>query len=81
MQHYWTSDRDELSLTGLSSELFTLHPYVLLHAHPLLGSVLVNKFPRRPILGKQSVARLLNNSRGCVLYVVRSKQQQEQGCL
>jgi hypothetical protein len=34
---------------------------ILLHAHPLLGSVLVNKFPRRQIVGKQSVARLRNN--------------------
>jgi hypothetical protein len=35
---------------------------ILLHVHPLLGNGLVNKFPRRQILGKQSVARLRNNS-------------------
>jgi hypothetical protein len=34
---------------------------ILLHVHPLLGNVLVNKFSRRPILGKQSVAMLRNN--------------------
>jgi hypothetical protein len=34
---------------------------VLLHVHPLLGNVLVNKFPRRQILVKESVARLRNN--------------------
>jgi hypothetical protein len=37
------------------------NPYILLHVHPLLGNVLVNEFPRRQILGKQSVARLRNN--------------------
>jgi hypothetical protein len=35
---------------------------VLLHVHPLLGNVLVNKSPQRQILGKQSFARLCNNS-------------------
>jgi hypothetical protein len=35
--------------------------YLLLHVHPLLGNGLVNKFPRRQILGKQSVARSGNN--------------------
>jgi hypothetical protein len=34
---------------------------VLLHVRPLLGNVLVNKFPQRQILGKQSVVRLRNN--------------------
>jgi hypothetical protein len=34
---------------------------LLLHVHPLLGNGLVNKFPRRQILGKQSVARSRNN--------------------
>jgi hypothetical protein len=33
---------------------------ILLHVHPLLGNMLLNKFPRRQILGKQSVARLRN---------------------
>jgi hypothetical protein len=32
--------------------------YILLHVHSLLGIVLVNKFPQRQILGKQSIARL-----------------------
>jgi hypothetical protein len=48
---------------------------ILLHVHPLLGNVLGNKFPRRQTFGKQSVARLRNNRRGCVFYVVRAKQQ------
>jgi hypothetical protein len=46
----------------------------MLHVHELLGNVLVNKFSRREILGKQSVARLCNNRRGCVFYVVRAEQ-------
>jgi hypothetical protein len=33
----------------------------MLHVHRLLGNVLVNKFPRGKILGKQSVDRLRNN--------------------
>jgi hypothetical protein len=44
----------------------------LLHVHPLTGKALVNKFPRRQILGRQSVARLRNNRGGCVFYVVRA---------
>jgi hypothetical protein len=47
----------------------------MLHVHPLLGNVLVNELPRRQILDKQSVARLCRNRGGCVLRVVRSKQQ------
>jgi hypothetical protein len=35
--------------------------YMLLHVHPLLGNGVVNKFPRRQILGKESVARSRNN--------------------
>jgi hypothetical protein len=31
---------------------------------------MVNNFPRRQILGKQSVARLRNNKGGCVFYVI-----------
>jgi hypothetical protein len=34
----------------------------MLHVHPLLGNESVIKFPRRQILGKQSVAWLRNNS-------------------
>jgi hypothetical protein len=45
----------------------------LLHVHTLLGNRLVNKFPRRQILDKQSVARLRNYRRGCVFYVFRTK--------
>jgi hypothetical protein len=37
----------------------------MLHVHPLLGNVLVNKFPRRQILGKQSVAGVRNNVTSC----------------
>jgi hypothetical protein len=46
-----------------------------MHVHPLLGNELVNEFPRRQILGKQSVARLRNNRGGYVFYVARAKQQ------
>jgi hypothetical protein len=49
---------------------------ILLHVHPLLGNVLVNEFPRR-----QSVARLRNNKGGCVVYVVRAKQQLNNGVM
>jgi hypothetical protein len=42
---------------------------VLLHVPPLLGNVLVNKFPRRQILGKQSVASSRNNKGSCVFRV------------
>jgi hypothetical protein len=48
---------------------------ILLHAHTLLGKVLVNEFPRRQIFDKQSVAMLRNKRGGCVFYVVRAKQQ------
>jgi hypothetical protein len=34
----------------------------MLHVHPLLRNGLVNKFPRRQILGKQFIAGLRNNS-------------------
>jgi hypothetical protein len=54
---------------------------VFLHVHPLLGNVLVNKFPRRQILGKESVARLRNNRWGCVLYVVRAEQRWNNGVI
>jgi hypothetical protein len=46
---------------------------ILLHVHPLLGNRLVNKFPLRQILGKQSVPRLRHNRGGCVFYVVRAR--------
>jgi hypothetical protein len=42
-------------------EYFHKNLMLLLHVHPLLGNGLVNKFPRRQILGKQSVARSRNN--------------------
>jgi hypothetical protein len=48
---------------------------IMLHMHPLLGNELVNEFPRRRILGKQSVARLRNNRGGCIFSVIRTKQQ------
>jgi hypothetical protein len=38
-----------------------LFGYIVLYVHPLLGNGLVNKFPRRQIFGKQSVARSRNN--------------------
>jgi hypothetical protein len=40
---------------------YELNLYILLHVYPLLGNGLVNKFPRRQILDKQSVARSRNN--------------------
>jgi hypothetical protein len=44
------------------SEVWSL---ILLHVHPLLGNGLINNFPRRQIIGKQSVVRLRNNTGGC----------------
>jgi hypothetical protein len=52
--------------------IFGAGKFILLHVHPLLGNEFANKFKRRQILGKLSVARLRNN-RGD--YVVRAKQQ------
>jgi hypothetical protein len=54
-----------------------------LHVHLLLGNGLVKKFPRRQILGKQSVARLRNNSdnRRSVVNVVRAMPSaRQQNC-
>jgi hypothetical protein len=53
----------------------------MLYVYPLLGNMLLNKFLRRQILGKESVARLYNNRGDCVLYVVRAKQQQNNGVM
>jgi hypothetical protein len=49
--------RDELN--GLRSMEISM--LILLHVHPLLGNGLVNKFPRRQIPGKQSIAKSRNN--------------------
>jgi hypothetical protein len=54
---------------------------LLLHVHPLLGNVLVNDFPQRQILDKQSVARLRSSRGGRVFYVVRAKQQYNKGVM
>jgi hypothetical protein len=67
-------------LSPLGSSLSVLTWKLLLHTHPLLGNGLVNKFPRREILGKQSIARLRNNSRKRSVFSVvhampRAKQQ------
>jgi hypothetical protein len=43
--------------------------------HPLLGNVLVNEFPLRQILDKESVTTLRNNRGGCVFHVTHAKQQ------
>jgi hypothetical protein len=43
--------------------------FLLLHVHPLLGNVLINKFSRIQILGKQSVVRLRSNRGSCVFRV------------
>jgi hypothetical protein len=44
---------------------------ILRHVNSLLGNGLVNNFPRRQILGKQSVARLSNNSNNRTAVSVR----------
>jgi hypothetical protein len=45
---------------------------ILLLVQPLLGNELANKFRRREILGKQSIAMLCNNtSRGSRVFRVR----------
>jgi hypothetical protein len=49
---------------------FVLYGHHTRLAHPLLGNRLINKFPRRQILGKQSVDKLCKNRGGCVLCVV-----------
>jgi hypothetical protein len=54
---------------------------ILLHVHPLQGNVLVNKFPRRQILGKQSVARLRNKKLACVFYVDRVEKLWNNGVM
>jgi hypothetical protein len=46
---------------GPFDDVITKFYCILLHVHPLLGNVLVNKFLRSQIRGKQSVARLCNN--------------------
>jgi hypothetical protein len=48
---------------------------ILLHVHPLLGNVLVNKSPRRPIIGEQSVAGSRNNIWSCVSVSAVTTQQ------
>jgi hypothetical protein len=58
-----------------------IKPLILLHVHPLLGNGLVNKFPRRQILGKQFVARLRNNRRGCVFYAGCAEQRWNNGVM
>jgi hypothetical protein len=55
--HVFLLLRSECSPSAVLSEL-TL---ILLNVHQLLGNGLVNKFSRRQILGKQSVARSGNN--------------------
>jgi hypothetical protein len=56
---------------------------ILLHVHSLLSNRLVNKFPRRQILGKQSVARLCNNTdnrRGIFSVVRPMPSARQQNC-
>jgi hypothetical protein len=56
-------------------------PHIIsLHVHPFLGNWLVNKFPKRLILGKQYVVRLRNNSgkRRSAFYVVHSMPSAKQ---
>jgi hypothetical protein len=52
---------------------------ILLHVHLLLGNGLVNKFPRRELLGKHSVDRLPKDKEGCVFYVVRGRPRARNG--
>jgi hypothetical protein len=55
--------------------------WILLYVRSLLGNVLVNKFPRKQILGNQSVASLRNNGWGCVFYIVRTQQRENNGIM
>jgi hypothetical protein len=48
---------------------------ILLHAHPLLGNVLVKKFPQRKIFGKFSVARSRTKSGSCFSVSAVTSQQ------
>jgi hypothetical protein len=78
--HYKTRDQiktDTLRSRHVWYERGYNTAFIFLHVHPLPGNVFVNKFPRRPILGKQSVARLFSNREGCVFYLVRAKQTVE----
>jgi hypothetical protein len=52
------------------NKLFKPIAKILLHVHPLLSNGLVNKSPWRQILGKQSLARLCNNSDNRSVYTV-----------
>jgi hypothetical protein len=74
-----TSSSTEHNLTKIvcpgSKGIGTQSRWILLHVHPLLGKVLLKMFPRRQILGKQSVARLPNNKWDWVFYAVWAKQQ------
>jgi hypothetical protein len=49
--------------------LIIIKSFILLYVHPLLGNIFVNKFPRRQILGKQTVVKLRNNRKSYVLHV------------
>jgi hypothetical protein len=69
------------TMDSLRANLVSPCAYILLHVHQLLGNVLVNKFPRRQILCKQSAARLRNNKRDCVFYVVRAEQRWNNGVM
>jgi hypothetical protein len=64
---FWLELRRE---SGYLEDSDIIRRIILLHVHPLLGDVLINEFPRRQLLGKQSVARLRNNKGGCIFYVV-----------
>jgi hypothetical protein len=48
---------------------------ILIHVQPLLGNGLVSKFPRRQILGKQSVARPRNNRTNAYSSFLRNNQR------
>jgi hypothetical protein len=57
------------TIQGFHEGLLWFQIIILLHVYPLLGNELVNKFPRRHVLGKHSVAALRNNRGGCVFRV------------
>jgi hypothetical protein len=52
---------ENLKVRDYFGDVSVLEGAMLLYGHPLLGNGLVNKFPRRQILGKQFVGRSHND--------------------
>jgi hypothetical protein len=67
---------DNLRFENLKSyKQGSIQDYILLYTHPLLGNALINKFPRRQILGKQSVARSRNNRTNVDISLLSNSQR------